>query len=174
MLETGAVAPHFTLLGTDGREYGLPGGAGGEPVVIVFIKTACGACDVAMPYLNRLHKTYPDGGWQLWAIAQEPVAKAREYASRFGAAYPVLIDGPEYEVSFLYDPQSTPAIFLVERSGRTVFDSFGFSKDDLNEASRRIAGYLGVAAVEVAPADDGQPTMKPGCMPRQQMPRRPR
>ena len=71
MLETGALAPHFTLLGIDGKEYSLPNSAAGKPIVLVFFKVTCGTCDVAFPYINRLREMYPDG-WHLWAIAQDP------------------------------------------------------------------------------------------------------
>jgi peroxiredoxin len=161
MLETGALAPHFTLLGTDGREYALPNALDGQPAVLVFFKTTCPTCDLAFPYLNRLREAYPEG-WHLWAIAQDPPEKAGAYADRLGIHYPVLVDAPGYEASILYDPEATPTIFLVGDNGRTEMDAYGFAKDDLNEISRRLAERFGVDPVVVAPDDDGQPAFKPG------------
>jgi peroxiredoxin len=172
VLETGALAPHFTLLGTDGREYSLPGGLGGKPAVLVFFKDKCDTCDIAFPYINRLLEAYPDGGWTLWAVAQEPADKAREYAERLGIVFPVLIDAPEYDVSTMYDPESTPTLFLLDGRGRTVFETYGFVKDDLNELARRLADAIGAEPVVIAAAGDGQPGMRPGCMPRHKMPKR--
>jgi peroxiredoxin len=161
VLEVGAVASHFTLLGADGKEYSLPADLEGRPAILVFGKTGCGACDLAFPYLNRLRVAYPDG-WGLWAILQDQAKEAREYAKRMGIGYPVLIDAPRYEVSRLYDPPATPTLFLVGTDGRISYTTHGFSKDDLNDIASRLAGYLGVAAVEIAPADDGKPAFKPG------------
>jgi peroxiredoxin len=161
MLETGALAPHFTLLGIDGREYRLPNHLEGKPSLLVFFKTTCGTCDVAFPYINRLREAYR-GGWHLWAIAQDPPSTASEYAAKHGIKYPVLIDAPDYDVSRLYDPAATPTLFLNDRSGRTVYATHGFAKDDLNEVSRLVAEMLQEDPVEIAPANDGQPSFKPG------------
>ncbi|HVP06091.1 MAG TPA: TlpA disulfide reductase family protein [Dehalococcoidia bacterium] len=171
MIAPGALAPHFTLLGLDGREYSLPDGTAGEPLLIVFFRVSCNTCDLAFPYINRLQAAYP-GGWRLWTISQDDPERTRTYRDRFGIAAPVLMDAPALTVSLLYDPPSTPALFLVGPDGRVDFVLEGFDKTDLNEISRRIAEYVGAATVEVAPADDGNPAMKPGCMARQLMPRR--
>jgi peroxiredoxin len=161
VLEVGAVASHFTLLGVDGKEYSLPAALEERPAILVFGKTGCGACDLAFPYLNRLRVAYPDG-WGLWVILQDQAKEAREYAKRMGIGYPVLIDAPRYEVSRLYDPPATPTLFLVGTDGRIAYTTHGFSKDDLNEISARLAGCLGMEAVKIAPADDGKPAFKPG------------
>jgi peroxiredoxin len=168
-LEAGALASHFTLLGLDGREYALPGDLGGQPAVIVFFRVKCPTCDLAFPYFNRMRAAYPDG-WHLWAISQDDPARSAEYRDRFKLTYPVLIDAPGLDVSTLYDPPSTPTLFLIGNDGRVDYTSEGFMKDDLNELSRRLAGMLGKTTVEVAAAGDGHPAMKPGCMARQRMP----
>ena len=171
-LEPGALAPHFTLLGLDGREYSLPSDRGHEPLLLAFFRVKCATCDVAYPYLNRLKDAYP-GGWQLWSVCQDNPERAADYAGRFALAHPVLLDGAALEVSRLYDPPSTPALYLIGRDGRIEFTSEGFAKADLNEIGRRIADLAGAKAVEIAAADDGNPALKPGCMARQRMPRRP-
>ena len=170
-LEPGALAPHFTLLSLTGREYSLPNDRGEGPLLLVFFRVKCATCDVAYPYINRLQEAYPSG-WQLWSVCQDDPERAAEYAGRFALNHAVLLDGAELEVSRLYDPPSTPALYLVGRDGRIEFTSEGFAKDDLNELGRRIAGLAGAEAVEVAPADDGSPALKPGCLARQRMPRR--
>lgn len=161
MLGIGALAPHFTLLGIDGREYSVPRDTSGQPALFVFFKTTCPTCDVAFPYINRLKEHYPDG-WNIWAIAQDPPEKAREYSSRHRIEYPVLIDAPTYTASKLYDPAATPTLFLVNERGRTVYSTYGFAKDDLNEVARLVAASVGAKALTIAPADDGQPAFKPG------------
>ena len=170
-LEPGALAPHFTLLGLDGKEYSLPNDRGDEPLLLAFFRVKCATCDVAYPYINRLKEAFPDG-WQLWSVCQDDAERAAEYAGRFVLDHPVLLDGAELEVSRLYDPPSTPALYLIGRDGRIECTSEGFAKDDLNEIGRRIADLTGGEAAEVAPSDDGNPALKPGCMARQRMPSR--
>jgi len=161
MLETGALASHFTLLGTDGREYSLPRSADGRPVLLVFFKTTCATCDLTFPYLNRLREAYPVG-WQLWAISQDPADRAVPYAQQQGISYPVLIDAPEFVASRLYDPPATPTLFLTGESGRIEYSTYGFAKDDINEIALRLAEHLAEQPNVIAPASDGNPAFKPG------------
>ena len=98
----------------------------------------------------------------------QPAPVALRFAEQYGnTTFPLLIDRSEelsqsYVVSRLYDPVATPTLFLISPDGTVAFVSAGFDKAGLNEISARIAAYLGVAAVEVAPADDGFPPFKPG------------
>jgi len=161
ILEVGAIALPFALLGTDGREYHLPKDLSHQPAVLVFFKTTCNTCDLAFPYVNRLRAAYPDG-WQLWAISQDPTDRSREYASRHGITYPVLVDAPGYAASKLYDPPATPTLVLIDSNGRVAYTTHGFSKDDLNALSRLLAAHLRVESEILAPPDDGQPAFRPG------------
>jgi peroxiredoxin len=160
-LEIGALAPEFALEGIDGRSYSLREALPTGPTLLLFFKANCSACELAFPYMNRLASVYSDG-WQLWAVAQEPPDRAREYAGRYSMRYPVLPDTLDYNVSKQYDPPAAPTFFLVGPDGRVAFSSHGFSKDDLNEMSRLIAERLGVEPQVVAPPDDGQPAFRPG------------
>ncbi len=160
-LEAGVSAPQFTAEGVDGRTYSLHEALSSGPVLLVFFKTTCSTCDLAFPYINRLRSLHP-GGWQLWAVGQDPPDRAREYAQRRGIDYPVLPDTPAYAVSKSYDPPATPTLFLIDRDGRLAYVSYGFSKDDLNELSRLLAQSLGAEPRVVAPPDDGQPAFQPG------------
>jgi peroxiredoxin len=160
-IEVGALASHFTLLGTDGREYFLPQSMEGRPAVLVFFKTTCGTCDLAFPYINRLLEAYPEG-WHLWAVSQDPPDSSAEYAASRAMSYPVLLDAPAYAVSRLYDPPATPTLFLVDRRGRVAYTTHGFSKDDLNELSRLLAVEIGAEPAVIALAGDGKPDFKPG------------
>jgi len=161
ILEVGALASHFTLLGLDGREYSLPGSLEGRPAVLVFCKTSCATCDLAFPYFDRLREAYPEG-WELWAISQDAPDRSREYAKRLGIAFPVLIDAPEFVASRLYDPPATPTVFVVGRDGRVEHTTYGFAKEDFNEIAARIATHVGAEPVVIAPENDGNPAFKPG------------
>lgn len=171
MIQAGALAPHFTLLALDGKEYSLPGDTNGQPLLLMFFRVACHTCDVEFPYINRLQATYPDG-WRLWTISQDDLERTAAYREKFAITAPVLLDAPALDVSILYDPPSTPCLFLIDPNGRVDFVLEAFDKTDLNEISRRIAAFAGAVPAEVAPADDGNPPSKPGCLARQLLPRR--
>ena len=161
MLEIGALGPHFTLLGIDGREYSVPHGIAGEPALLVFFKTSCATCDLTFPYINRLREQYP-AGWRVWAVAQDPPDRASEYADEHKLEFPVLIDAPTYSVSKLYDPAATPTLFLMDERGHVVYSTYGFAKRDLNEMAGMIAERVSAVPAIIAPDDDGQPAFKPG------------
>ncbi len=164
VLSVGAQAPDFTLSGTDGKQYSLAAALAQGPLLAVFIQTACPVCDLTMPYLNRLTETYGGQGWQLWVITQDDQEASQRYAQRFGASFPLLVDDPAagWAVSCAYDPPATPTLFLIGSNGQLEFSGEGFSKADLNAASERIAGHLGVQPAVVAERDDGNPDFRPG------------
>ena len=161
-LAAGDEALLFTLNTADGQRYDLAEALGQGPVLIVFVKTTCGTCDLLFPYLNHLVDGYGGEGWHLWAVSQDGPAPSRDYAQRQEARFPVLVDGPGWPVSSAYDPPATPTLFLIAPDGRVEETSAGFSKDDLNDLSRRLAGYLGRRPLTVAKDDDGRPSFRPG------------
>ncbi len=161
-VEVGTRAPDFSLKGVDGESYTLAAALARGPLLLVFFKTTCGTCDLAFSYINRLSKSYPTDGWSLWAVAQDPPAEARSYASAYGITYPVLPDVDGYPVSKAYDPSATPTLFLIDRDGRITQQSAGFHKAELNSLSAALAERLEMEPAVVADADDGNPDFKPG------------
>jgi peroxiredoxin len=162
-LPEGSLAPDFSLMGIDGKEYRLSQALKQGPLLTVFVKTTCPACDLVMPYLQRLSEAYRREGWQLWVVSQNFADSSRQYAERFGASFPVLVDEPEkWAVSHAWDPPATPTLFLIGRDGRVETVTWGFNKADLNEMAERIARHLGEPPKLVAQRDDGNPDARPG------------
>jgi len=161
-LAAGDQAPTFTLDTLDGQSHSLAEALRRGPVLAVFFKTTCGTCDLIFPYLNRFIGGYGGGGWHLWAISQDGPGRSRDYADRYGARFPVLVEGPGWPVSRAYDPPATPTLFFIAPNGRVEETSVGFSKDELNSLARSLAAYLGQPPVTVAEADDGRPSFRPG------------
>jgi len=162
VIHAGSAAPDFTLPGLDGLHYALHEATGKGPMLIAFWRADCGTCKVAAPYFNRLYDAYESAGWSFWAIGQDDAAAARRFVEEYAFRPTVLIDGPALKVSRAYDPECTPTLYFVEPGQGVTFVSDGFAKPELNEISRRVAGYAGTDYVEVAPSGDGQPDFKPG------------
>ncbi len=161
-VEVGNRAPDFTLKGIDGESYTLAAALTHGPVLLMFIKTTCGTCDLAFPYINRLKESYPNDGWSLWVVAQDTLEDAGRYAAANGIKYPVLSDTDGYTVSKAYDPPATPTLFFIDRAGQIAQQSAGFHKAELNSISAELADKLGAKPVVIAAADDGNPDFKPG------------
>ena len=162
-LPEGSQAPDFALTGIDGKEYHLSQALKQGPLLAVFIKTTCPACDLVMPYLKRLTEAYRPDNWHLWVVSQNFTESSRDYARRFDVSFPIVVDQPEeWAVSHVWDPPATPTLFLIDADGRVEAVTWGFSKDDLNQMSARIARHLGEPPRLVAQKDDGNPDFRPG------------
>jgi len=162
LLSQGDRAPQFELPDLGGGVQSLARTLEGGPALVIFWKPECNTCHLAFPYYQRLVQAYPGGGWQLLAVSQEGRSESEAFAQEYGLTFPVLLEGDGWPVSRDYDPDATPTAFLIRADGLIELVSAGFAKDDLNEISRRLAERLGVAPQTVAPADDGNPRLRPG------------
>jgi peroxiredoxin len=161
VLAVGEAAPDFTLPDANGGVRHLAEALAAGPVVLAFLKADCATCSLAFPYLERLHRAYPTGGWTIWGISQHPARAAQWFAKNTGVTFPILVDADGFPVSRAYDPEATPTLFLVDDGGvRAV--QVGFARDGLNELSGLVAERLGVRVTDVAPKDDGKPSFRPG------------
>lgn len=159
----GEPAPDFTLSDAAGQSHTLSDALRRGPVLLAFWKASCGTSRLLFPYLERLRQAYPADTWQIWGIAQEPVNAIVSFNQRAGPiTFPQLVDFPAFPVSKLYDPVATPTVFSIDSHGTITEAAMGFSKDVLNALSGRIAEFLGVAPVVIAPPDDGNPAFRPG------------
>ncbi len=162
MLESGASAPDFTLTDSTGETRRLADALADGPVVLAFMKADCSTCNLAFPYLERLHRAYSDGRWHIWGICQHPARAAEWFAKNTGVTFPMLIDAEGFPVSQAYDPPATPTIFLVDHSGAIQSAHYGFDKRELNALAAQLATSIGEEPAVVAPPDDGNPDFKPG------------
>jgi peroxiredoxin len=162
MLSAGERAPPFDLPDLEGRRHRLEDVLAQGPALAVFWKPACGTCHLAFPYLQRLAEAYPSGGWQLLSVSQDSAQASGDFARRYGLTFPTLIEGEGWPVSRQYDPDATPTLFLISSDGTIEMTSVGFSKEGLNEVSRRLAAHLGETPQVIAEENDGNPPFKPG------------
>ena len=160
MLQVGERAPAFELPDLEGKLYRSEDKPG--PVVAVLWKSACGTCDVAFPYLQRLAEAYPSDGWQLLAVSQDGLEESASFARQHGVTFPVLIEGEGWPVSQQYDPDATPTLFLIGPDRTIEMTSAGFHKGELNEVSRRVAEHLGEPPRVIAEENDGNRPFRPG------------
>lgn len=151
----------FTLRGADGLEYDSKRARDTGLLLFTFWKKTCGTCQFTFPYLQRLHAQYGGPGFQVWGIAQESAADAREFAATYGGEFPQLID-QDLDVTERYDLLSVPAIYLVDSSVRVLRSAPAFVKTELNDIARIAAERTGRPYVPVVHDEDGAPDLKPG------------
>ncbi len=160
LLSVGQTAPVFSLRGIDDKTYRLEQD-GARLTLAVFFKTTCPTCMMAWPYIEKLHRAFGRAGLAVWGISQDGREASAQFASTHGSTFPILIDA-DWRVSREYDPDVVPTLLLIDGPGSLSDTLVSFDKAGLNRLSETIAARLNVPAIEIAPADDGNPVFKPG------------
>ena len=154
-LEAGVAAPEIRLSSLDGVQFSLDQARKRGPVVTAFFKVNCPVCQLAFPYLERIHKAYSDKGkFTLVGISQNDAGDTKAFNREFGVTFPTVLDETrKYPASNAYGLTNVPSVFLISADGEIELSSVGWSKRDMEELNRKMAKISGVAAV---------PLFKPG------------
>lgn len=155
-LATGTTAPEFDLHILDGKSFSLREELARGPVVLVFFKVSCPTCQYALPFLERLHKTYGDKGVKLVGVSQNDAKETAAFNRQFGVTFPVLLDDTHrYPVSNAYGLTNVPSVFWIAQDGEIEVSSVGWVKADFDQINRKMA-EIGKAAPAVIfmPGDD--------------------
>ena len=107
------------------------------PVVLAFFKVSCPTCQLAFPFLARLHVA--GTGLQFAGVSQDEAASTAQFAKRFGVTFPILLDSAAdgYRASNAYGLTHVPAIFVVETDGAISHAWAGFAKADFEKLALR-------------------------------------
>ena len=149
-------APAFSAAPlTGGAPLWLPELLRDGPVVLIFFKISCPTCQLAFPFLERLHSA--GTGLRLVGVSQDEAKLTGQFAERFGVTFPLLLDLAKegYRASNAYGLTNVPAIFVVEPDGAISHSWMGFSRADFEKLALR------ARAVIFGP-DDNVPAWKAG------------
>src|SRR6266705_1009206 len=139
-LVAGTTAPDFTLEAMDGKKFSLGEARKHGPVVAVFLKISCPVCQYALPFLERIHKSYPTKKAVIVGISQDDKASTAAFMREYGITFPVLLDDTRtYPASNAYGLTNVPSIFYIEQSGEIEISSVGWSRPDIEEINSKIA-----------------------------------
>src|SRR6266536_3453764 len=89
LLNAGTPAPGFRLTRLEGGEATLTEVTADARVLLVFFKISCPICQMAMPFLERLHAS---GGLAICGISQNDAESTREFNEYFKVTFPTLLD----------------------------------------------------------------------------------
>jgi len=171
-LEAGVKAPEITIPFLDsqsdghknGNEFSLRQAATRGPVVLAFFKVSCPICQLAFPFLERLHRAYKSSGkFTMVSVSQDNKKDTQAFYQRFGIRFPALLD-PEgkYPASQAYGLTNVPSTFLISSDGEIEFSSVGWSRRDMEELNRKLAEASGMAVAPLFQPSDKVPDHKPG------------
>jgi thiol-disulfide isomerase/thioredoxin len=141
---TGEVAPPFELpLAGSGERVSLADlmARGGE-TLLVWMKTTCPTCQLALPFLERIHaRIAARGDRRVVVISQDPPADIARFRVEFGCpTVPVLSEPEPYEAADRYGVTNLPTLFLVAAGGKVKGADVGFNRQNLEDLALRFAG----------------------------------
>ncbi len=158
----GSIAPGFTLLSLEGRDYSLAKEMKRGPVVVAFFKVSCPVCQFTFPFLERLYKRYGGEGVSFLGISQDDARTTRRFAEDYGVTFPMLRDEEDYPVSNGYGLTNVPTIFLIDTDASVRVVSNGFTKDDLEAIASELSLRRKLPVAALFLADERVPAHKPG------------
>jgi peroxiredoxin len=157
MLETGARAPDFQLSDMRGQNHGMRDLIAAGPAVFAFFKTTCPVCQLAFPFLDRIHRGQAERVLSIYGISQDDVEATSEFHREFGVTFPALLDpaDDDYPASNAYGISHVPSVFLVEADGTISWTMEGFDKKALEALGAK-------SGVQTFTASDQVPNFKAG------------
>jgi arsenite methyltransferase len=117
-LNLGQPAPQFAYKGINGETVALSDFKG-KVLLLSFWASWCSACAGEFPLLKELQTTYKNQGLALIGISLDEDAKAfQDAASQHGLTWPLVRDGKDGQIAKLFNVQSTPAYYVLDREGK--------------------------------------------------------
>ena len=151
----------FTLTDLDGQERSFPAGGTGRLTLLIFLKTSCGSCKTAFPFVQRLAARYALD-LTVWGVSQSDATRTRQFAERYSCTFPFLLD-QDLSVSADYDPVGVPAFYLHADDGNLLFHAEAFNRLELERLNALLADQVGADAEALFSTDDSGPVFRPAC-----------
>lgn len=140
-LHAGDKAPAFNALSTDSKTYTVATITRNKPAILYFIKEGCPVNKKAAPFLAKIASQYGLGA-NIYGVYNGDVKRARDWAAKFKATFPILAD-PEYKIIDSYKAPYSPFMIIVGKDGKIASVIFGAGPKDLpiiNQLAAKNAG----------------------------------
>jgi thiol-disulfide isomerase/thioredoxin len=114
----------------------------GKVVLVEFWTYTCINCIHVMPYVKQWHQRYHDQGLVVVGVhtpeydEEKIPANVQDAVKRFGIEYAVVQDN-DYSTWKAYGNQYWPALYLIDKKGRVVYQHFGEGDYEATEARIR-------------------------------------
>lgn len=161
-LESGTIAPNFTLKTYTGVHLQLSLLLQKGPVVLAFFKVSCPVCQFTFPFLQRMHERLAKSNAAVIGVSQDDVRDTKDFCLEYGVKFPVLLDDSGYPVSNAYGLTNVPTVFLIEPDGKIKIESMGFDKAALEKMTANLEAQAKLTATPLFRADEVIPAYKPG------------
>jgi peroxiredoxin len=144
-LMPGTQAPRFELHAMDGSQFSLTNALERGPVLVVFFKVSCPVCQYALPFYQRLFKTYGDAAVSMVAISQNEKSDTAAFLKQYGITFPVLLeDTKSFPVSNAFRLTTVPSAFWISTEGVIEIASISWVRQEFEEITRKVGFKSGV------------------------------
>ena len=144
-LTAGTPAPDFTLPTMDGKPFSLKDALVRGPVLAAFFKISCPVCQFALPFIERIYKTYSSRSVTIIGISQNEKKDTAAFIKEYGISFPVLLDDTRtYPVSNAYGLTNVPTLFWIAEDGEIEVSSVGWVRKEINEVNQKAAKITGL------------------------------
>ena len=143
-LPPGTPAPHFELTSTNGGNFSLQDALSRGPVLAVFFKISCPICQYALPFYERIYKTYGTQKLTIIGISQNEKSDTAEFSKRYGITFPILLDDTKrFPVSNAYGLTTVPTAFWIAEDGDIEISSVSWVRQEFEQIARKAAETAG-------------------------------
>lgn len=147
--------PAFLLSDGQGADYSFPGE---KPAIVCFVKEDCPTCNEVMPVLNALHSAFSQ---QIdFFIAGQTVAGNCKLADVHQPGFAIL-DDASLKVSFAYEIDTVPTLFVSDSSGAQQQSLIGFVREEWQNLAQGLATQLSLTPPDIDWST--LPEWRPGC-----------
>jgi peroxiredoxin len=161
-VETGKLAPRFSLKALDGKSCSLDSLLERGPVVLGFFKISCPVCQFTFPFLQRISDRFVGKNISVVGISQDDARSTKEFNQEYGVKFPTLVDDDGYPTSNAYGLTNVPTIFLIAPDGTVKVSCMGFDKAALETIANELAQRQKVSLAPLFGPDEVIPAYKPG------------
>lgn len=140
----GDPAPNFELPGLDGKVVSFSKDIKGKKplAIIVFMTTACSACQSEIAAINELMGRY-GSKVTMYSVAVDirGAANVKPYSEMYNYKTTYLLD-PKFTVPRLFGFNYTPSVVMIDKSGKVVFMKGGYAPGDEEILQEKIVAVL--------------------------------
>jgi peroxiredoxin len=147
-----------------GEKFSLAQARRNGPVLAAFFKVSCPVCQLAFPFVERIHQAYGNKSAAIVGISQDSAADTLQFAKTYGLSFPIALDDTgKFPVSNAYRLTHVPSLFWISSDGKIEFTCAGWDKKDMENFNTRAAQAAGAQKVALFKAADAHvPDFKPG------------
>ncbi|WP_282015941.1 TlpA family protein disulfide reductase [Marinifilum flexuosum] len=142
LLKNGDKVPEFTVTTLDGKEVSIKD-LKGKVVLINFFATWCGPCMKELPEVQKqLWPKFKDEKFAMVSIGREHTKdELTKWNQKKGFTFPIAPD-PKREVYSKFASQYIPRNFIVDKTGKVIWQGVGFDQKELDQMIKAIQENL--------------------------------